>query len=149
MPLPFGLSRALLPSLPLPPAENGTSADPRVSIRTGVPVIAVVTSGRFGAQTARACATLRPAPGRFSPVAAAEVGTSVRVAEMTDELRIDVTNDDLFAARAAWRRAVAADAPRARIFMLLDDIAQLSSAQAQQVAEASRPTKPPRRPPAP
>lgn len=55
-----------------------------------------------------------------------------------NEDRIDITDDDIRAARNAWKEAEAADPGSARAVRLYDSYKQLVSAQAQQIADDFR-----------
>jgi len=55
-----------------------------------------------------------------------------------DELRVDVTDDDVHMARRLWLAARDGGAADDRVLALFDDLRALISAQAQQIAEEFR-----------
>jgi len=57
---------------------------------------------------------------------------------MDPELRIEVTNDDIRAAKCAWLAARDGDDPEVRVEQLSRGYEQLVRAQAQQIAEEFR-----------
>lgn len=54
------------------------------------------------------------------------------------DMRIEVTNDDVAAAKRAWERAVASGASEVRARQLYDDLRRVINAQAQQMADDFR-----------
>jgi ketosteroid isomerase-like protein len=55
-----------------------------------------------------------------------------------DELRVDVTNDDIRAATAAWVDALRRGDPIERVLMLCDDLDRLDLARERQIADEPR-----------
>lgn len=54
------------------------------------------------------------------------------------DVRVEVTNADIAAARRAWRTASDGNAAPARVELLYGDLRRLVSAQAQQIADDFR-----------
>ncbi len=57
-----------------------------------------------------------------------------------NELLVDVTNDDIAAAKAAWLDALRGGAPADRVLLLCDDVDRLTWTQARQIADLFRHT---------
>ena len=55
-----------------------------------------------------------------------------------DELLVDVTNDDIAAARAAWVDALRSGSPADRVLLLREDVDRLTRAQTRQIADLFR-----------
>ncbi|HEY5516444.1 MAG TPA: hypothetical protein VIK12_09590 [Pengzhenrongella sp.] len=58
------------------------------------------------------------------------------------EFRVDITNTDIRSAKVSWLTAWESDAPNDRVSDLYEDYARLVSAQAQQIADAVRLSRP-------